>query len=48
MPYKISKLPRGCYEVKNIRTKKIVSKCTSKAKAKSQVRLLERLDKYNK
>ena len=48
MPYimrKVSK--RRCYTVKNKNTKRVMSKCTSKKKAISQMRLLRGI-KFNK
>jgi hypothetical protein len=53
MPYTIRKVPRrNCYSVKKAKTKgktkgkgrRIFARCTSKAKAKKQVRLLYALD----
>lgn len=47
MPYTIRKVPhKQCYRVKNRKTGVIRSKCTSKAKAKKQIRLLSALE-YN-
>ena len=44
MPYKIKKVKnQNCYEVINSETGKIHSKCTSREKAKAQVRILESL-----
>lgn len=41
MPYSIRKVPRRrCYRVTNRKSKKVMAKCTSKEKAKKQVRLL--------
>jgi hypothetical protein len=41
MPYSIRKVPnRKCYRVTNRKTKRVVAKCTSKEKARKQVRLL--------
>lgn len=48
MPYSIRKLPnKSCYKVYNKKTKRISSKCTSKSRAKKQVRLLSAIE-YNK
>ena len=44
MPYKITKLKNGKYQVKNIDKNKIVAKGTSKKKAESQVKLLNMID----
>lgn len=45
MPYTIRKVyKRNCYSVKNAKSKKIRSKCTSKANAKKQVKLLYALE----
>ena len=51
MPYTIRKVPnRNCYSVKKAKTKtkgkgrRIFARCTSKAKAKKQVRLLYALE----
>ena len=48
MPYAIRKV-RGkkCYTLKNIKTKRAFSKCTTLKKAKKQLRLLNAI-KYNK
>ena len=41
MPYKMRKVSRrNCYKVYNATTRKAHSKCTSKLKAKRQMRLL--------
>ena len=41
MPYTIRKVPnKRCYRVTNRKSKQIMAKCTSKDKAKKQVRLL--------
>lgn len=41
MPYSIRKVPRRrCYRVTNRKSKKVMARCTSKEKAKKQVRLL--------
>lgn len=48
MPYRIRKVRnKNCYSVRNLKNRKLVSKCTSRNKAKSQLRLLYALD-YNK
>jgi len=48
MPYTLRKVTkRNCYRVSNRKTKKVFAKCTSKAKAKKQLRLLKALQ-YNK
>ena len=43
MPYKITKLKTGIYQVKNIDKNKIVAKGTTKKKAEAQVRFLNKL-----
>ena len=49
MPYAIRKMPnKTCYRVYNKRTKRIFSKCTSKTKAKKQMRLLRALENNKK
>ena len=48
MPYTLRKVPRkDCYRVKNTKNKRIMSKCTTKAKATKQIRLLRGI-MYNK
>ena len=48
MPYKSRKVPRrNCYRVSNRKTKKVFARCTSKAKADKQLRLLRALQ-YDK
>ena len=48
MPYKSRKVhKRNCYRVYNNKTKKTFSKCTSKIKAKKQLRILRAIQ-YNK
>ena len=47
MPYTITKKGK-CVQVKNAITKKIHAKCTTKTKAKAQVRLLNSLDSKRK
>lgn len=45
MPISVRKVKnRNCYRVKNMRTGKIHAKCTSKKKAKGQMRLLNAVD----
>ena len=45
MPYSLRKLPnKNCYRVFNSKTKRVHSKCTSLAKAKRQIRLLQAID----
>ena len=47
MPYTIKHLrKKKCYSVRNRKTKKVFSKCTSLEKAKKQERLLRAI-KYN-
>ncbi len=46
MPYTLRKMPKKkCYRVYNKETKKVFSKCTSKLRAKKQIRLLYSLHK---
>ena len=48
MPYAIRKMPRrSCYRLYNTKNKRIFSKCTTRKRANSQLRLLNAL-KYNK
>lgn len=48
MPYTIRKVTKKpCYRVKNKRTKRVFAKCTSKRRAKKQLRLLRAIQ-YNK
>jgi hypothetical protein len=48
MPYKVRKLTKkNCYKMYNIDTKRVYAKCTTKEKAKKQLRLLNAI-KYNK
>jgi hypothetical protein len=48
MPYTLRKMPgKSCYRVRNRKTKRIFSKCTSKTRAKKQMNLLRALQ-YNK
>lgn len=45
MPYTIRKLPnKSCYRVTNRRTKRVYAKCTTKTRAKKQVRLLNAIE----
>jgi len=44
MPYKISKLKNGKYQVKNKESGKIHAKGTTKVKAEKQVRFLEMME----
>ena len=45
MPYTIRKVRgRPCYRVKNRRTKRVLSKCTSKKNAKAQIRIIAAID----
>jgi hypothetical protein len=45
MPYTIRKVRgKSCYSLKNKKTRKAYSKCTSKKKAKSQMRLLNAIE----
>ncbi len=45
MPYSIRKVTnKHCYKVFNNLTKRIFSKCTTKTRAKKQLRLLRALD----
>lgn len=45
MPYIIRKVRnKNCYEVKNKNTGKINAKCSTKNKAKKQVKMLEMID----
>jgi hypothetical protein len=46
MPYTLRKMPKKkCYRVYNKDTKRVFAKCTSKVRAKKQIRLLYRLHK---
>jgi len=48
MPYSLRKLKgKSCYSVKNRKSKKVFSKCTSKKNALKQLKLLRALQ-YNK
>lgn len=48
MPYTIRKVPKkDCYKVMNRKTKRVFAKCTTKEKAKKQLRLLNAIE-YNK
>lgn len=45
MPYTIRKMPnRECYRVRNLDTGRVMSSCTTRAKAEAQVRLLNAID----
>lgn len=44
MPYKIKKFSPHCWGVINKRTGRIHSRCTTEAKARSQIRLLNAVD----
>jgi hypothetical protein len=47
MPYAVRKVPnKSCYKVYNKTTKRVFAKCTSKNRAKKQLRLLRAID-YN-
>jgi len=50
MPYSITRLKTGKYQVKNLKTKEITAKGTTKIKAEAQVRLLnlQEKQKYKK
>jgi len=44
MPYTLRKMPKKkCYRVYNRKTKRVFAKCTSKTRAKKQLRLLRSL-----
>ena len=48
MPYTMRKVPRkNCYRVKNRKSRKVFSKCTTKENATKQLRLLRAIQ-YNK
>ena len=48
MPYTMRKVPRkNCYRVINKRTKRVLSKCSTKENAQKQIRLLRAM-LYNK
>lgn len=48
MPYSIRKVPKkSCFKVYNKKTKRVSAKCTTKTRAKKQVRLLNAIE-YNK
>ena len=48
MPYTIRKVSnKNCYKVMNRKTKRVFAKCTTKEKAKKQLRLLNAVE-YNK
>ena len=45
MPYRLRKVTgKNCYRVLNKRTKKVFTKCSSKAKANKQLRLLRAIE----
>ena len=45
MPYSLRKVRnKNCYSVKTTKTKKVMAKCTTKEKAKKQIRLLRALE----
>lgn len=45
MPYRLRKVSgKNCYRVLNKRSKKVFAKCTSKAKANKQLRLLRAIE----
>jgi len=45
MPYSLRKVRnKNCYSVKTSKTKKVMAKCTTKEKAKKQIRLLRALE----
>ena len=47
MPYQLRKVTRkACYKVSNKKTKKVYAKCSTKEKAKKQIRLLTAIQ-YN-
>jgi hypothetical protein len=49
MPYKIRKVyKQDCFKVYNPKTKKIYAKCTTRDKAKRQIRLLNAIEKNPK
>jgi len=47
MPYKMFKLKSGRYQVKNMKTHRIVAKNTSKRNAERQIKLLNWIDGVN-
>jgi hypothetical protein len=48
MPYAIRKVKnKSCYKVYNKKTKRVSAKCTSKTRAKKQIKLLSAIE-YNK
>ena len=48
MPYSIRKVPNtSCYRVKNHKTKRLFSKCSTRENAKKQLKLLRAIQ-YNK
>ena len=49
MPYVLRKVyKRNCFSVKSKKSRRVHSKCTSKKKAKSQIRLLNGIEKNPK
>lgn len=45
MPYQVRKVNnKTCYRVKNKKSKKVTAKCTTKSKAKRQIRLLNAIE----
>ena len=48
MPYKITKLKSGKFQVKNIDKNKIIAKGTTKQKAENQVKFLQMIDSKKK
>lgn len=44
MPYAVKRTPQGCLTVFNKKNGKIKSKCTTKAKARKQIRFLKAYD----
>lgn len=48
MPYSVRKVPnKACYRVTNKKTKRVMAKCTTKTRAKKQLRLLYSLEYRN-
>lgn len=49
MPYSVRKVPnKRCYRVTNRKSKRVMSKCTSKLRAEKQVRLLYGIENSRK
>ena len=45
MPYSLRKVPnKRCFRVTNSRSKRVMSKCTSKTRANKQLRLLRAIE----